>query len=308
MSRNKTLKVEDMLCERDILLENILTENDKLFIEAFEDKIINADAIKTIKLLPDSFVDLLIVDPPYNLTKEYEGTKFNRIRDENYIEWFESWVKEIPRIMKPNGSLYFCGDWKSSPLYYQVLSKYFCIKNRVTWEREKGRGSDRNWKNNIEDIYFCTMKDKEYTFNIDDVKVKKKVIAPYKDENGKAKDWFVEGGEKFRFTHPSNVWTDITVPYWSMAENTEHPTQKPEKLIAKLILASSNEGDMVFDPFLGSGTTAVVAKKLNRRFLGIEREKGYCLLASKRLNMAEDYREIQGYKNGRFLGRNEKEK
>lgn len=301
MSRNKTIRIEDLYNEKDALFDEFLAKDND-----FSNKVIKGDTFETIKLLPDSFVDLLIVDPPYNLTKEYDGTKFSKTNDESYIEWFEKWVKELPRVMKPNGSLYFCGDWKTSPLYYQVLSKYFCVKNRITWEREKGRGSNKNWKNNIEDIYFCTMNDKEYVFNIDAVKVKKKVIAPYKDEEGNAKDWFVENGEKFRFTHPANVWTDITVPYWSMAENTEHPTQKPEKLIAKLILASSNEGNMVFDPFLGSGTTAVVAKKLKRNFCGIEREEGYCLLAAKRLKNAEEDSEIQGYKDGMFLNRNEK--
>lgn len=301
MSRNKTIRIEDLYNEKDALFDEFLAKDND-----FSNKVIKGDTFETIKLLPDSFVDLLIVDPPYNLTKEYDGTKFSKTNDESYIEWFEKWVKELPRVMKPNGSLYFCGDWKTSPLYYQVLSKYFCVKNRITWEREKGRGSNKNWKNNIEDIYFCTMNDKEYVFNIDAVKVKKKVIAPYKDEEGNAKDWFVENGEKFRFTHPANVWTDITVPYWSMAENTEHPTQKPEKLIAKLILASSNEGNMVFDPFLGSGTTAVVAKKLKRNFCGIEREEGYCLLAAKRLKNAEKDSEIQGYKDGMFLNRNEK--
>lgn len=301
MSRNKTIRIEDLYNEKDALFDEFLAKDND-----FSNKVIKGDTFETIKLLPDSFVDLLIVDPPYNLTKEYDGTKFSKTNDESYIEWFEKWVKELPRIMKPNGSLYFCGDWKTSPLYYQVLSKYFCVKNRITWEREKGRGSNKNWKNNIEDIYFCTMNDKEYVFNIDAVKVKKKVIAPYKDEEGNAKDWFVENGEKFRFTHPANVWTDITVPYWSMAENTEHPTQKPEKLIAKLVLASSNEGNMVLDPFLGSGTTAVVAKKLKRNFCGIEREEGYCLLAAKRLKNAEKDSEIQGYKDGMFLNRNEK--
>ncbi len=301
MSRNKTIRIEDLYNEKDALFDEFLAKDND-----FSNKVIKGDTFETIKLLPDSFVDLLIVDPPYNLTKEYGGTKFSKTNDESYIEWFEKWVKELPRVMKPNGSLYFCGDWKTSPLYYQVLSKYFCVKNRITWEREKGRGSNKNWKNNIEDIYFCTMNDKEYVFNIDAVKVKKKVIAPYKDEEGNAKDWFVENGEKFRFTHPANVWTDITVPYWSMAENTEHPTQKPEKLIAKLILASSNEGNMVFDPFLGSGTTAVVAKKLKRNFCGVEREEGYCLLATKRLKNAEKDSEIQGYKDGMFLNRNEK--
>lgn len=303
MNRNKTIKISELFDQKDKLLGDVLAPKDLLELK---DKLINADTFNVLDKLPDSFVDLLITDPPYNLTKKYDSTKFNRTSDSEYLEWFEMWVSKLPRIMKPNGSLYFCGDWKSSPLYYSVLCKYFCIKNRITWEREKGRGTDRNWKNNIEDIYFCTMNEKDYTFNIEDVKVRKKVIAPYHDADGNAKDWFVENGEKFRFTHPANVWTDITVPYWSMAENTEHPTQKPEKLIAKLILASSNKGDLVFDPFLGSGTTAVVAKKLNRHFCGIEKEEGYCLLSAKRLELANGDASIQGYKNGEFLNRNER--
>jgi len=129
------------------------------------------------------------------------------------------------------------------------------------------------------------------------------VIAPYR-ENGVPKDWQDTAEGKFRFTSPSNLWTDLTVPFWSMPENTEHPTQKPEKLIAKLVLASSDEGNMVFDPFLGSGTTAVVAKKLGRRFLGVEVEWEYCLISQKRINMASDNKRIQGYENGVFLERN----
>ena len=105
-------------------------------------------------------------------------------------------------------------------------------------------------------------------------------------------------------TAPSNLWTDISVPFWSMPENTAHPTQKPEKLIAKLILASSDENDFVFDPFLGSGTTAVTAKKLSRQFSGIEKEKEYALVALKRLEMAERNAEIQGFKDGCFWERN----
>jgi len=282
-SRNKTLTIESLKDKKDELLSKVLTNEKTLELEKITNKIIKGDTLKLIKKLPDSFIDLLITDPPYNLTKQYNDKSFNRKNDQEYEAWFENWVKEIPRIMKPNGSLYICGDFKSTPIYYNVLKKYFFIQNRITWERDKGRGAKKNWKNNIEDIYFCTMKSDEYVFNLEDVKVKKKVIAPYRDENGNAKDWFCENGQKYRYTCPSNIWTDITVPYWSMAENTEHPTQKPEKLIERLITASSNEGDFVFDLFLGSGTTAVVAKKMNRKFSGIELDEGYCMIAQERL-------------------------
>ena len=161
-----------------------------------------------------------------------------------------------------------------------------------------------NWKNASEDIWFCTMSN-EYTFNVDAVKLKRRVIAPYTD-NGQPKDWEETRQGRFRLTHPSNLWTDLTVPFWSMPENTDHPTQKPEKLLAKLILASSNFGDVVLDPFLGSGTTSVVAKKLGRHYVGIELDEIFCCLCEKRLTMAEVDTRIQGYEDGVFWERNSK--
>ena len=177
------------------------------------------------------------------------------------------------------------------------------MRNRITWEREKGRGSKTNWKNNSEDIWFCTVSD-NYVFNVDAVKQKKKVIAPYREEDGTPKDWHKDENGSFRFTHPSNLWTDISIPFWSMPENTEHPTQKPEKLLAKLLLASSNEGQVVFDPFLGSGTTSVVAKKLNRKFVGIEIDEKYACISEKRIEAAGREKKIQGLYDGVFWERN----
>ena len=133
--------------------------------------------------------------------------------------------------------------------------------------------------------------------------LKRRVLAPYRVE-GQPKDWQTEEGTNYRLTHLSNFWGDITVPFWSMPENTDHPTQKSEKLLAKMLLASTNVNDFVLDPFLGSGTTAVVAKKLGRRFLGIEMNKEYCLLAAKRLEMAEVDGTIQGFADGIFWERN----
>jgi site-specific DNA-methyltransferase (adenine-specific) len=156
----------------------------------------------------------------------------------------------------------------------------------------------------MEDIWFGVKDDKHYTFNIDAVKIKRKVIAPYTDNNGQPKDWQKEDSGNYRLTYPSNFWDDISIPFWSMPENTDHPTQKPEKLIAKLILASSNEGDLVFGPFMGSGTTAVTAKKLNRHYLGCEINEEYCLWAAKRLDMAESDNTIQGYIDNVFCERN----
>jgi len=222
---------------------------------------------------------------------------------QEYETWLDSWLSRLIKVLKQNSSIYICGDWKSSSSIFKVASKYFQVRNRITWEREKGRGAKSNWKNCTEDIWFFT-NSSDYTFNVDEVKLRRKVLAPYKDEFRNPKDWNIKSDGRFRDTSPSNIWTDISVPFWSMPENTEHPTQKPEKLLAKIILASSNKGDVVFDPFIGSGTTAVVAKKLGRKYIGVEIDEHYCCLAEKRLEQAEKDKRIQGYEDGVFWERN----
>jgi site-specific DNA-methyltransferase (adenine-specific) len=266
-------------------------------------RVVHGDAIEVLPLLQPLFVDLLIVDPPYNMTKSFNGSVFKKRSASEYEKWFDSWISLAARLLKSTASIYVCCEWKSSGVIQSVLEKHFAVQNRITWEREKGRGSLGNWKNCSEDIWYCTVSS-DYYFDVNAVKQKRRVIAPYRDGNGKPKDWNEEEGGNYRVTHPSNLWTDISIPFWSMPENTDHPTQKPEKLIAKLILASSKPGDLVFDPFLGSGTTSVVAKKLGRRFAGIEIEEPYCLLAERRLELADKVSTIQGYSKGVFWERN----
>jgi site-specific DNA-methyltransferase (adenine-specific) len=298
---NRTLCISDEEIKR---FAKLLVKIDKpIGAEKISGKIIHQDIFKAVNFLPDEFVDLLFVDPPYNLRKKFNNSVFKEMELPAYELWLNSWLKEMNRILKPDASIYICGDWKSSPAIYNIASKYFIVQNRITWEREKGRGSKHNWKNCSEDIWFFTKSDK-FTFNIDDIKIKRKVLAPYKTDKGKPKDWENDGDDSYRVTHPSNIWTDITVPFWSMPENTDHPTQKPEKLLAKIILASSNPGDLVFDPFLGSGTTAVTAKKLGRNFSGIEIDELFCCLTAKRLELAEKDKSIQGFDDGIFWERN----
>ena len=270
--------------------------------EQILNKVINQDIFEVLDFLPSSFVDLLFIDPPYNLTKTFNTHSFKQVPANQYMDWMESWLKKIVRLLKPTGSIYICGDWRSSSAIHLLCEKYFIVRNRITFEREKGRGAKRDWKNNSEDIWFCTMSN-DYTFNVDAVKLKRKVIAPYR-ENGLPKDWQEQQNGKYRLTYPSNIWTDITIPFWSMPENTPHPTQKPEKLLAKIILASSNEGDVVFDPFAGVGTAGVVARKLKRNFVMVEIDEQYCLYAQKRLQIAEQDPAIQGYYDGVFRERN----
>lgn len=264
---------------------------------------INQDMAEALAFLPAALADVLVLDPPYNLTKTFNGMRFPTRSIAAYDQWLESWFPLVLRLLKPTASVYICGDWRTSTSLHRIAERYLVVRNRITWEREKGRGALANWKNCSEDIWFCTASD-EYTFNLDAVKLRRRVVAPYVANDGTPKDWQYDGNERYRLTHPSNMWTDLTVPFWSMPENTEHPTQKPEKLLAKILLASSNPGDVVLDPFLGSGTTSVVAKKLGRTYVGIEMDTRYACIAEKRLALAEEYPAIQGYENGVFLERN----
>lgn len=299
--RNKTIQLSENEIEK--LSERLIKLDKKASLDEILNKTICQDIFDALDYLPDSFVDLLFVDPPYNMNKKFRAKTFKKMDSNIYEEWVDSWMKKVVKKLKPNASVYVCGDWQSSTALFRVLSEYFEVQNRITWEREKGRGAKTNWKNASEDIWFATMS-KDYYFNVDVVKVKKKVIAPYRDDSGTPKDWEEQEQGNFRLTHPSNLWTDISVPFWSMPENTEHPTQKPEKLVAKAILASSKEGDIVFDPFLGSGTTSVVANKLGRHYVGIEIDKYFACVAEKRLEMAQQSKRIQGYADSVFWERN----
>lgn len=267
------------------------------------DRTVLGDCLEVAGRLPRATVDLLVLDPPYNLNKRFGDTTFTRRAVDDYTTWLGRVLDAFLPALKPTATVYICGDWYSSISIFAAAEPRLVVRNRITWEREKGRGAKANWKNSSEDIWFCTVSD-DYTFNVDAVKVRRRVVAPYRDQDGAPKDWSETEGGKFRDTHPSNLWTDITIPFWSMPENTDHPTQKSEKLLSKLLLASTNPGDLVLDPFLGSGTSSVVARKLGRRYLGIEVVEEYALLAEKRLALAGRERSIQGYADGVFWERN----
>lgn len=298
--RNRTLTVSASECNE---LEQQIDSRKTLSDGIIDNRIVNADIMECLDLIPDGTFNLIIIDPPYNLDKNFAGRKFSSMKTSDYEDYLRGWFGKIVDKMTPTGSLYMCGDWKSSSSMQRVIEERLTIINRITWQREKGRGAKGNWKNSMEDIWFAVKDASNYYFNVDAVMMKRRVIAPYR-ENGRPKDWEMTESGNFRITYPSNFWDDISIPFWSMPENTDHPTQKAEKLYAKLILASSRPGDRVLDPFMGSGTAAVVAKKLGRRFLGIEICKEYCLWAAKRLKEAEISSEIQGYTDGVFWERN----
>ncbi len=299
--RNRT--IDTPLSQGQDILNRCITIKEPINdISSIIDRTVCGDFFEIAPNLPKESIDLIIADPPYNITKTFSSRKFSKRKSSDYEKYTRQWLEAVYPVLKPDGSIYVCCDWESSLIIGNVLGELFKVRNRITWQREKGRGAKTNWKNGMEDIWFATKTD-NYTFNLDAVKIRRKVMAPYR-ANGKPKDWTEAESGNFRDTCPSNFWDDITIPFWSMPENTAHPTQKSEKLIAKIILASSNPGDLIFDPFLGSGTSSVTAKKLGRHYLGIELEAQYCLWAEERLEAAENDTEIQGYDDGVFWERN----
>lgn len=228
--RNRTLIVHED--EKMALMSQTVSLKAPCTPEEIDGKLIHQDLFACVDLLPDQFIDLLIIDPPYNLNKKFGNSKFSKTSSDAYEDWLDSWMAKLKRCLKKSASLYVCCDWQSSKSVQTILEKHFIVRNRITWEREKGRGANSNWKNCSEDIWFCTVSN-DYFFNVEAVKLKRKVIAPYRHSSGEPKDWEETTSGNYRLTHPSNLWTDISIPFWSMPENTDHPTQKPEKLIAK---------------------------------------------------------------------------
>ncbi len=300
--RNRTIRLTEEETER--LSEKICPMPcRKVSADEVSDCVIMGDMLAVMEFLPDSFADAVFLDPPYNLTKDFNGNVFRKRGDGAYFEYLMSWLPKIVRLMKENAAVYLCCDWKCTAACYEALRECgLNVRNRITWQREKGRSADDNWKNACEDIWYAVKGD-EPIFHGDAVRMKRKVIAPYRTD-GVPKDWNEEGNGRYRLTGASNFWDDLTVPFWSMRENTDHPTQKPEKLLAKLLLASTEAGGVVFDPFGGSGTTAVTARKLGRKFTSIEQSREYCCLTLKRLEMEETDSAIQGYEDGVFWERN----
>ena len=215
--------------------------------ESIKNKTIRGDTFAVLPELPKAFADLAIVDPPYNLSKNYAGNKFAAQNMQSYAEYTRAWLNLLLPRLKKTATLYICCDWKSSVSIADVLFEFererrLYVQNRITWQREKGRGAKANWKNGMEDIWYCTLcpeaavspenvcgasenarAHEGYTFNLEQVKIRRKVIAPYK-ENGKPKDWNETTDGNFRDTCPSNFWDDISIPFWSMAENTATST------------------------------------------------------------------------------------
>jgi len=230
-------------------------------------EIITGDAINELSKLGMDSIDLMIADPPYNLGKDY-GNNHDIQGFDDYLTFSRNWLTQAHRVLKPTGTLYVFMGFRFISYLYDILDRelrmYF--NSWIVWHYTQGMGKVRGFSPRHDDILMFT-KSKRFTFNLDDVRIPQKY---YRERNN------------MRGANPGDVWEFSHVHYCN-GNRQNHPTQKPEGLVKRMVLASSNENDLVLDPFVGSGTTLRVCQQLNRRAVGIEINPEYVNMTKRRL-------------------------
>ena len=243
-----------------------------------------------MKELPDESVDLMVTSPPYNINISYgnkwkkgkavesKGKKYDdNLPEDMYRELLKETLKETTRVLKPNGTLFI--NMKNRMIDDSMVAPHFIVdyvpelflKNIIIWNFDWGGSTSKRFSSRYEYVFFFSKNKKTWTFNLDDISIPSLNYRPDR--------------YKTQFKNPTDVWT-IPLVSGNSVERTEHPAQYPEKLIERIIKAVTNEGDLVLDPFMGSGTSAIVAKRLNRDYVGYEINQEYIDIANKRLKNA----------------------
>lgn len=229
--------------------------------------IILGDCIQELKKIADESVDLIVADPPYNVGKDY-GNQSDKQDFDEYIKFTQKWLNECHRVLRKEGTIYIFIGFRYISYLYQILEKDLKMNfiNWISWHYTQGIGKTKGFSPRHDDILMFS-KSLSYKFNIDNVRIPQK---------------FYRKVNNMRGANPGDVW-EISHIHYCQKGRQEHPTQKPEALIERMILASSNEGDMVVDPFSGSGTTLRVCQQLNRNCIGIELNEEYVEQTKERL-------------------------
>ena len=250
--------------------------------ESYLNRVFNEDALQGLSRIPDGCVDLLISDPPYGLGKDY-GNDSDKLSAEDYLRWTDQWVDLVLPKLKPKGSMYVFLTWRYSPEIFTMLKKRMIMVNEIIWDRRVPSmgGSTRSFTSVHDTIGFFA-RDKGYYFDLDAVRI------PYDAETKKARSRSIFVGSKWLEIgyNPKDVWS-VTRLHKQDPEREDHPTQKPLEIIERMINASCPPTGLVLDLFMGSGTTAVAAKRLGRNFVGFELNADYCATISERLAKPE---------------------
>jgi DNA modification methylase len=226
------------------------------------------DALELFKGIANESIDLIVADPPYNLGKDY-GNNHDLKGFDDYIRFTKDWLSEAERVLKPNGTIYVFMGVRFISYLYDILDRELQLffNSWIVWHYTQGLGKTKGFSPRHDDI-LAFNKSKDFIFNLDNVRVPQKY---YRERNN------------MRGANPGDVWQFSHVHY-SNPNRQNHPTQKPEGIIERIVLASSNKGDLVLDPFSGSGTTLRVCQQLDRRAIGFELNPEYVDMARLRLS------------------------
>lgn len=277
-------------CFYDIAADSLDPERPAVFYRHPHGQLWAGDATAWLRSLAAESVDLIFCDPPYNIQKAEWDTFESQ---QAYVDWSLGWIKEAARVLKPTGTLYVCGFSEILADLKLPASRYFQGCKWLVWHYKNKGNMGKDWGRSHESILHFR-KTKQFTFNVDDVRV------PYGDhtlkypEHPQAETSQYGNGKQHTWTpHPNGAKPrdvlEIPTTCNGMHEKTAHPTQKPEELLRQLILASSRPDDLVIDPFLGSGTTAVVAEQLKRQWSGCDASLEYLRWAAARIEIVEDW-------------------
>ena len=259
--------------------------------------IYNYDCVDFLSSLPKQSVDMIFADPPYNIKKASWDDLGSQ---DEYIQWSTEWIREASRALKDTGTLYVCGFTEIIADLKRPAMDYFQKCKWLIWHYDNKANMGNDWGRSHESI-ICLRKSSKFTFNIDDIRIPYNAHTlkyPSRAQSGKSSMFYNPETAKHEWTpnplgaKPKDV-INIPTTCNGMSEKTNHPTQKPEELVRKLVLASSNTGDTIVDPFSGSGTTAVVATQLHRNFIVNDINGEYNSWADSRIRAVQQHSVLQ---------------